>query len=106
MLARVPALTLPDHFCSADLRNAFYEADYKPALEVARRNNDDAATYIQQLQRIYDGYGLGQDTDAMNRIAAESSAFQPVARDAYTVQSALVRQFDSLMAVPITPCGD
>lgn len=105
VLASVPVLALPDRFCSADLRNAFYETSYKPTLEIARRNNDDAAAYIQQLQRIYDGYGLGRDTDAMNRIAAESSAYQPVAREAYAVQSALVRQFDALMAVPVIACG-
>jgi hypothetical protein len=105
VLASVPTLTLPDHFCSAESRNAFYESTYKPALDVARRNNDDAAAYIQQLQQIYDGYGLGRDTEAMNRVAAESSAYQPVARDAYAVQSALVRQFDTLMAVPVSACG-
>lgn len=103
-LASVPTVSLPDHFCSADARNAFYENIYKPALEIARRNNADAGSYVRQLRAIYDGYGLGRDTEAMNKVAAESSAYQPVAGDAYAAQSGLVRTFDTLMAVPVTAC--
>lgn len=103
-LVPVPPVALPASFCSAEARNAFHDATYQPAVEAARRNNDAAVGYMRQIQTTYDSYQLSGDTTTMNALAAEARAWQPLAADAFAVQSALVHQFDALMAVPIAPC--
>lgn len=105
-MAEVPELALPVSFCSAEQRNAFYETRYMPVLDLARANNSAAVAYMENLQRVYDSFQLSRDPQPMNLIAAEASAYQQqVAALTYSRQSALVRQFDALMAVPLTACA-
>jgi hypothetical protein len=100
----VPDVAMPAHFCSNDARNAFHNSAYRPAVEAATHNNDAAVTYLRQLQQTYDRGQLGRDTAALNAIAAEARTYQAEAARAYTMQAALVRQFDALMAVPLHTC--
>lgn len=104
-LIPVPEVVLPAHFCSNDARNAFHNNTYRPAVEVATRNNEAAVAYLRQLQQTYDRGQLGRDTAVLNAIAAEARAYQAEAARAYSVQAALVRQFDAMMAVPLQPCA-
>jgi hypothetical protein len=104
-MVAVPQVALPASFCSAEARNAFHDATYQPAVEAAKRNNDAAVAYMKQIQASYDSYQLSGDSNSMNALAAEAKTWQPVAADAYAVQAALVRQFETLMAVPISTCG-
>lgn len=105
VLSEVADLPLPSTFCSAEQRNAFYETRYKPQLELARANNAAAIAYMQTLQQAYDSFQLARDPTPMNVLAAEASAYQQqVAATTYARQAALVRQFDEIMAVPITAC--
>lgn len=104
-LAEVPDLPLPSAFCTAEQRNAFYEARYKPVLEQARLNNLAAVAHMQKLQQVYDSYQLGRDATPMNALALEARDYQQqVATVTYSRQAALVRQFDTLMAVPVGAC--
>lgn len=104
-LADVPDLPLPGAFCSAEQRNAFYETRYKPVLEQARSNNAAAVAHMQRLQQAYDSYQLSRDPAPMNAIAAEARDYQQqVAAMTYSRQAALVRQFDAIMAVPVSAC--
>lgn len=103
-MAPVPDVALPASFCSAEDRNRFHDSVYRPAVDAAKRNNDAAVAYLRQLQGIYDGYNLGKDTEAMNALAAEARAYQADAATTFSQQAALVRAFDELMAVPVTPC--
>lgn len=105
LLLPVPDVALPAYFCSNDARNAFHNDAYRPAVEVATRNNEAAVAYLRQLQQTYDRGQLGRDTAALNAIAAEARAYQSEAARAYSVQAALVRQFDALMAVPLRTCA-
>ncbi len=105
LLLPVPEVLLPANFCSIDARNQFHNTAYRPAVEVATRNNEAAVAYLQQLQQTYDRGQLGRDTAVLNAIAAEARAYQAEAARAYTMQAALVRQFDALMAVPMRPCA-
>jgi hypothetical protein len=100
----VPDVTMPAYFCSNDARNAFHNGSYRPAVEVATRNNEAAVTYLRQLQATYDRGQLGRDTAVLNAIAAEARAYQGEAARAYSAQAALVRQFDVLMKVPLRTC--
>ena len=104
-LSEVPDLTLPASFCSAEQRNAFYETHYKPVLELARANNAAAVAHLQALQQSYDSLQLARDTAPMNMVASEARDYQQqVAAMTYSRQAALVRQFDSIMAVPVGGC--
>jgi hypothetical protein len=105
LLLPVPDVPLPAYFCSNDARNLFHNNTYRPAVEVATRNNEAAVAYLRQLQQTYDRGQLGRDTAVLNAIAAEARAYQSEAAHAYSVQAALVRQFDALMAVPLRPCA-
>lgn len=105
LLLPVPQVLLPAYFCSNDARNEFHNNAYRPAVEVATRNNEAAVGYLRQLQQTYDRGQLGRDTAALNAIAAEARAYQSEAARAYSVQAALVREFDALMAVPLRTCA-
>ncbi len=104
VMLSVSDVAMPVHFCSADARNLYHNAAYRPAVEAATRNNEAAVTYLRQLQQTYDRGQLGRDTAVLNAIAAEARAYQSEAARAYSVQAGLVRQFDTLMAVPLRPC--
>jgi len=104
-LLPVPSMTLPASFCSPADRNAFHDASYAPAVDAARRNNDAAVGYMKQIQASYDARQLSGDSTTMNALAAEARAWQPVAAEAYAAQAGLVRQFDALMAVPLSGCA-
>lgn len=104
-LAEVADLALPASFCSAEQRNAFYETRYKPLLELSRANNAAAIAYMEKLQAAYDSYQLARDPTPMNALAAEARDYQQqVAAVTYSRQSAVVRQFDAIMAVPVAAC--
>ena len=105
LLLPVPDVVLPAYFCSTDARNTFHNNAYRPAVEVATRNNEAAVAYLRQLQQTYDRGQLGRDTAVLNAIAAEARAYQAEAARAYTIQASLVRQFDALMAVPLRSCA-
>jgi hypothetical protein len=105
LLLPVPEVVMPAYFCGIDARNQFHNSAYRPAVEIATRNNEAAVAYLRQLQQTYDRGQLGRDTTVLNAIAAEARAFQSEAARAYSVQAGLVRQFDALMAVPLRACA-
>ena len=105
ILAEVPAVDFPDHFCSASARNSFYDETYKPAKDVSDQNNQAAINHMRALQAAYDAFGQHGDTDGQNRISAESHAYQPVAAQAFQTSTAYADMFQRLMAVPIADCG-
>jgi hypothetical protein len=104
-LSPVPAVALPPSFCSAEARNAFHDAVYAPSINTAKQNNDAATAYMRQLQSLYDQYQLSHDPDTMNAIVGAARTYQQVAQTTFSMQSALVRQFTALMAVPVVPCS-
>ena len=105
LLLPVPQVLLPAYFCGNDARNEFHNNAYRPAVEIATRNNEAAVGYLRQLQQTYDRGELGRDTAVLNAIAAEARAYQSEAAHAYSLQAGLVRQFDALMAVPLRTCA-
>lgn len=104
-LTPVAGVALPASFCSAEARNAFHDTVYVPSINAAKQNNDAAAAYMRELQAMYDQYQLSHDPDTMNAIVAAARGYQPVAQTTFSMQSALVRQFTALMAVPVVPCS-
>jgi hypothetical protein len=104
-LSPVPAVAFPPSFCSAEARNAFHDTVYAPSVSTAKRNNDAASAYMRQLQSLYDQYQLSHDPDTMNAIVGAARTYQQVAQTTFSMESALVRQFGVLMAVPVVPCS-
>lgn len=105
VLTDVADLPLPTAFCSAEQRNLFHETRYKPVLEQARANNAAAVAHMKVLQDAYDSHQLSRDPGPMNALAAEARDYQQqVAAVTYSRQAAVVRQFDAIMAVPVTAC--
>ncbi len=103
-LAQVPAVSLPDHFCSAEERNKFHDVVYRPAVVVADQNNQAAITYMDRLQADYDVLSAKREVELANLIAREAANFRPVAQQAYADRTGFVSLFDRLMSVPITAC--
>lgn len=103
-MAKVPGVALPPTFCSAEARNQFHNGTYIPAVEAAKRNNDSTNAHMRLLQDLYDRNQLSGDINPMNALAAEARAYGPAASAAFEAQSALVRGFNALMAVPIIAC--
>jgi hypothetical protein len=104
-LSPVPTVALPPSFCSAEARNTFHDSVYLPSVNIAKQNNDAAAAYMRQLQSTYDQYQLSHDPDTMNEIVGAARTYQQVAQTTFSMESALVRQFNALMAVPLVPCS-
>jgi hypothetical protein len=100
----VPAVAFPPSFCSAEQRNAFHDQIYAPSVNTAQRNNEAASGYLHQLQALYDQYQLSRDPDTMNAIVVAARTYGQVAQTTFSMQAALVRQFPTLMAVPVVPC--
>ena len=104
-LTPVAEVTLPPVFCSAEARNAFHAAVYVPSVNAAKANNDAAASYMRQLQSLYDQRQLSHDSDTMNTIVNAARTYSQVAQTTFSMQAALVRRFGALMAVPVVPCA-
>ena len=102
---KVPELALPDHFCSAQDRNLFYDARYKPAIDLADRNNQAAIGHLKDLQRLYDERGRAGDIAGQNQLAAAARDYDPVAAEAFRARSAYDAAFTRMMAVPIRDCA-
>jgi hypothetical protein len=104
-MAPLPAMQLPDHFCSAEARNLFYDGQYKPAMELADRNNQAAIAHLQELQRLYDERGRAGDIAGQNGLATAAKDYGPVAADAFRARSAYDGIFARMLAVPIRACA-
>lgn len=101
----VPNVTLPPAFCSVEARNTFHATVFQPAVNTAKRNNDAAVGYMRQLQSLYDQYQLSHDVATSNAIASAAQSYQQLAQTTFSMQAALVRQFNTLMAVPVVNCS-
>ncbi|WP_420384066.1 hypothetical protein [Novosphingobium sp.] len=104
-LSPVPAVAFPASFCSAEQRNAFHDQVYAPSVGTAKHNNEAAAAYLRQLQALYDQYQTSRDPDTMNAIVVAARQYEQVAQTTYSMQASLVRQFGTLMAVPVVACA-
>jgi len=103
-LKPVPAVALPDHFCSAVARNAFYDESYRPVVDIADRNNQAAIAYLDALQALHNDLTQRGDIDAMNAVAVESQSYKPTAAKAFQERSGFEDTYTRLMAVPIQAC--
>jgi Ni/Co efflux regulator RcnB len=103
-LEPVPPIRLPASFCSETDRNQFYDQVYKPAQAAAARNNAAAKAYLDALNALHARY-VAVSLAQANAVTYEAVAYQPIARATFQTSSDYAALFDTMMALPITPCG-
>jgi len=103
VLKTVPAVKIPERFCSAKERNSFHSDTYLPANQIAQRNNELAIQYLNLIgkaQRDYAAAGSG----FANVVAREFLDFKSAADNAYAQSDAYSKMYDAIMATPIAAC--
>jgi hypothetical protein len=103
-LAQVAPLALPTQFCSAIERNAFYDTQYKPMVDLADQNNTVAVGHMRRLNDLYQEYLGKNDPKSANLFAAESQDYQSVAKAAFDARASYSGAFSQFMAVPVSAC--
>ncbi len=97
-LADTPPLALPGRFCTAQQRNAYYDATYLPLKTQANANAQAAASYLERLDVLIDKYKADV---AYNGLKAEWAKWKDIYDDRFAQSQAIGRQYDAYLAVPI-----
>ena len=102
-LEPVPALTLPASFCSVEDQIAYLTGVFKPAYDVAYRNNQAAIAYLAGLNQLGQEYN-GRQSGFVFRIKAQFDAFAPVSAEANAASNAILALDGRIRRIPIAPC--
>jgi hypothetical protein len=104
-LPPVPILNLPTRFCSVEEQIEYLKATFKPAYDVAYRNNEIAIAYLSALNTLgaeYNGRGSG----FVFRIKAQFDAFAPVAAQANAASIETLGLDAKIRQIPVESCSD
>lgn len=96
---------MPESFCSALERNEFYDERYKPAIDVADRNNQRTIAHMKQLREVAEQARTAGDVETTNLFAVETEDYEVIAQAAFAQRTGFEPLFAKLMAVPIAPCA-
>lgn len=99
----VPPLILPARFCSVEEQIEYLKATFKPAYDVAYRNNEVAIAYLSALNALgaeYNAKGSG----FVFRIKTQFDAFAPVAAQANTTSNETLAQDARIRRIPVEAC--
>jgi len=102
-LQPVPVLTLPARFCSVEEQIAYLTTTFKPAYDIAYRNNEVAIAYLSALNALgaeYNGRGSG----FVFRIKSQFEAFAPVAAQANTTSNETLGLDAKIRRIPVEAC--
>lgn len=99
------AIDIPPRFCSAEERNAFHDARFRPAVDQASKKNADAIAHMELLKRLSDEATARGDSNTAIALSSEAMAYEGVARSVYLERTAMDSAFPRLMAVPIVACS-
>lgn len=102
-LAPVPQLTLPARFCSIEAQIDYLNNTFKPAYDIAYRDNEAAIAYLAGLN------ALGQEYNARGsgfvfRIKAQFDAFAPLAAKANETSNAVLALDAQIRRIPVESC--
>lgn len=103
-LATVPTITLPASFCSVEDEIAFLKDVFKPAYDVAYRNNEIAIGYLNGLNALGQEYNRVQ-SGFVFRIKAQFDQFAPISAHANEVSNEILAYDAKVRRVPIVPCA-
>ena len=103
VLDPVPDLKLPAKFCTVEEQIAYLNTVFKPAYNVAYRNNEVAIAYLSALN------GLGQEYSSRQsgfvfRIRTQFEQFAPVAAQANQTSNAVLGLDAQIRRVPVEAC--
>jgi hypothetical protein len=103
-LEPVPAVNLPEKFCSVESQIAFLNDVFRPAYNVAYRNNDLAVAYLSALNALGAEYNARQ-SGFVFRIKAQFEAFAPVAARANQASSDVLALDAQIRRIPVQSCA-
>jgi hypothetical protein len=100
----VPDVVLPARFCSVEEEIAYLKNIFKPAYDIAYRNNELAIAYLSALN------GLGQEYSAQQsgfvfQIKTQFEGFAPVAAKANQTSNEVLGLDAKIRRIPIETCG-
>jgi hypothetical protein len=105
-LASVPAVEVPEYFCSTADRHSFYETVYSPARRLADQNLEATTAHLLKLQAVYDSTAPSADQQAMDAVASELRDYQSQASDAKRTSEAFDAMFNRMVEAPIHQCPE
>lgn len=103
-LEPVPALTLPAKFCSIEEEIAYLKTTFKPAYDIAYRNNELAIAYLSALN------GLGQEYNRRQsgfvfQIKQQFADFEMIAAKANQTSNDVLALDAQIRRIPIQACS-
>ena len=103
-LQPVPALTLPARFCSVEEEIAYLNTVFKPAYNIAYRNNELAIAYLSALNALGQEYN-GRQSGFVFQIKAQFEAFAPIAAKANEVSNEVLGYDARIRRIPVEACA-
>jgi len=104
-LEPVPALKLPASFCSVEEEIAYLQTQFKPAYDIAYRNNARAIAYLSGLNALGQEYSARQSGFVFS-IKTQFEAFAPVAAQANETSNATLGLDAKIRQIPVQACAE
>jgi hypothetical protein len=103
-LEEVPALKLPARFCSVEEEIAYLQTQFKPAYDIAYRNNARAIAYLSGLNALGQEYSSHQSGFVFS-IKTQFDAFAPVAAQANETSNSTLGLDAKIRQIPVQACA-
>ena len=103
-LEAVPVLKLPARFCSVEEEIAYLQTQFKPAYDIAYRNNSRAIAYLSGLNALGQEYSSHQSGFVFS-IKTQFDAFAPVAAQANETSNSTLALDAKIRQIPIQACA-
>jgi uncharacterized caspase-like protein len=103
-LEQVPVLKLPASFCSVEEEIAFLQSQFKPAYDIAYRNNARAIAYLSGLNALGQEYSARQ-SGFVFAIKSQFEAFAPIAAKVNQTSNETLGIDAKVRQIPIEACA-
>lgn len=103
-LEEVPVLKLPARFCSVEEEIAYLQTQFKPAYDIAYRNNARAIAYLSGLNALGQEYSTHQSGFVFS-IKTQFDAFAPIAAQANETSNSTLGFDAKIRQIPIQACA-
>jgi hypothetical protein len=103
-LEEVPVLKLPARFCSVEEEIAYLQTQFKPAYDIAYRNNARAIAYLSGLNALGQEYSAHQSGFVFS-IKTQFDAFAPIAAQANETSNSTLGLDAKIRQIPVQACA-
>ena len=103
-MAVVPALNLPARFCSVEEQIDYLNKVFKPAYEIAYRDNEVAIAYLSGLNALGAEYN-GRQSGFVFQIKKQFDAFAPIAARANQTSTDVLALDAKIRRIPVESCA-